>query len=106
MLVADRPWLLLALDADQPHDRAVPVGYELDRGGVVVLLLPAHVVEEGRAEERQDTAAHPALLVGFVVRTDGEPCTRQRPILGSPRGSRERGAVPVPRAGRPAQPAG
>ena len=57
----------LALEIEEADDRSVRLRDQLDRGPLVVLLLPLDRIPEGRAEEGEDPAAHPADLVRRLV---------------------------------------
>jgi hypothetical protein len=63
--------LLLALDVDQPDNRAVHFGHELDARPFVVLLHVLDGVVVSRIEKREHTALEPPALVGIDVRSDG-----------------------------------
>ena len=69
-VLADGAGLLLALDVDQPDDRAVHLGDELDAGAVVMLLLALDGVEVRRVEEGEDSALEPRSLVGVGIRAE------------------------------------
>lgn len=66
----DRPRRGLALQVDEPHDRAFAFGDELDGGVPVALLLPEHVVVVGGVQEGQDAAPQPLPLIVRPVFAD------------------------------------
>ena len=77
-VLADGAGLLLVLDVDEPDDRAVHLGDELDARTLVVLLLPLDGVVVRRVEEREHAALEPAALVGVFVRADDDVLVMRR----------------------------